>query len=152
MPFAIMNSLNHAQAFVRPRNCRVRYSCSRPIATGIQVGPSARDPVVTLEKFIANESNDPIGILPNEPADSIFGFMKTPLETPRAVTVLSDDLMQAYGIETALDVSKIAPNTYTTSIFGIVGNVNARGVPSDAYFRGMKRSENTSCFRRQLPR
>lgn len=54
--------------------------------------------------------------------------------------------MDAYGIETALDVSKVVPSTYTTSIFGINGNVNIRGVPSDTYFRGVKRLENTQLF------
>ena len=35
---------------------------------------------------------------------------------------------------------------YTTSIFGINGNVNIRGVASDTYFRGVKRLENTQLF------
>ena len=74
--------------------------------------------------------------MPTEPVDSVFGFDKTLLETPRSVSVLSDDLMAAYGIETALDVAKIVPSTFTTSIFGINGNVNIRGVASDTYFRG----------------
>jgi iron complex outermembrane receptor protein len=105
------------------------------------------EPIVTLEKFVTDgKADDLIGLLPTEAVDSIFGVKKTLLETPRAVTVLSDDLMVAYGIETALDVTKLAPSTFTTSIFGINGNVNIRGIPSDTYFRGMKRLENTQIF------
>ena len=85
-------------------------------------------------------------MLPTEPVDSMFGFDKTLMDTPRSVSVLSDDLMASYGIETALDVAKIVPSTFTTSIFGINGNVNIRGVASDTYFRGVKRLENTQLF------
>ena len=105
------------------------------------------DEAVELEKYVTEGiGEDPVGIMPTEPIDSVFGFDKSMLETPRSVSVLSDDLMAAYGIETALDVAKIVPSTYTTSIFGINGNVNIRGVASDTYFRGVKRLENTQLF------
>ena len=42
--------------------------------------------------------------------------------------------------------TELAPSTFTTSIFGINGNVNVRGIPSDTYFRGVKRLENTQLF------
>ncbi|MBE2216289.1 MAG: TonB-dependent receptor [Opitutaceae bacterium] len=99
-----------------------------------------------LEELAAIGAEDPISILPKEPVDSIFGFKKTLLETPRSVSTLSDDMMESYGIESALDVQKLVPSTFTTSIFGINGNVNIRGVPSDTYFRGVKRLENTQMF------
>jgi iron complex outermembrane recepter protein len=105
------------------------------------------DKAVELEKYVAvGKGEDPIGVLPAEPVDSVFGFDKSLMETPRSVSVLTDDMMAAYGIENALDVSKIVPSTFTTSVFGINGNVNIRGVASDTYFRGVKRIENTQLF------
>ena len=103
--------------------------------------------VVTLEEIIS-EANaiDFAGVLPLEPIDSVLGLEKRLLETPRAVSVLSDDLMDSYGIESALDVAKVVPGAYTTSIFGINGNVNIRAGTSDTYFRGIKRLENTQLF------
>jgi iron complex outermembrane receptor protein len=102
---------------------------------------------VKLENYVTfGRGEDPMGLLPTEPLDSVFGFNKSLLETPRSVSVLSDDLMAAYGIETTLDVSKIIPSTYTASIFSVNGNVNIRGVSSDTYFRGIKRLENTQLF------
>ena len=103
--------------------------------------------VVTLEEIIS-EANaiDFAGVLPLEPIDSVLGLEKRLLETPRAVSVLSDDLMDSYGIESALDVAKVVPGAYTTSIFGINGNVNLRAGTSDTYFRGIKRLENTQLF------
>ncbi|MES2697452.1 MAG: TonB-dependent receptor [Verrucomicrobiota bacterium] len=108
---------------------------------------ASNEPIVQLERFVTGgKTDDPIGLMPTEPVDSIFGLKKSLMETPRAVTTLSDDLMLAYGIETALDVTKLVPSTFTTSIFGINGNVNIRGIPSDTYFRAMKRLENTQIF------
>src|SRR5688572_11917738 len=122
-------------------------ACAATAMNAVAQEAPATDDVVELEKYVTEGiGEDPIGIIPNEPVDSVFGFDKSILETPRSVSVLSDDLMAAYGIETALDVAKIVPSTYTTSIFGINGNVNIRGVASDTYFRGVKRLENTQLF------
>lgn len=122
-------------------------TCATAAMDAVAQGAPAAEDVVELEKYVTEGiGEDPIGIIPNEPVDSVFGFDKSILETPRSVSVLSDDLMAAYGIETALDVSKLVPSTYTTSIFGINGNVNIRGVASDTYFRGVKRLENTQLF------
>jgi len=116
-------------------------------AEGKEAQSKEGEEVVELEKYVTEGiAEDPVGILPTEPIDSVFGFDKSILETPRSVSVLSDDLMASYGIETALDVAKVVPSTYTTSIFGINGNVNIRGVASDTYFRGVKRIENTQLF------
>jgi iron complex outermembrane receptor protein len=112
-----------------------------------QKSSSPEEAIVKLDRFVVDgKGDDPIGLINNEPLGSVFGFKKSILETPRALTVISDELMTAYGIESALDVTKLIPSTFTTSIFGINGNVNVRGVPSDTYFRGMKRLENTQLF------
>jgi iron complex outermembrane receptor protein len=111
--------------------------------------PESRSPndIVELEHYVTIGARfDPMGLLPVEPIDSVFGFDKSLLTTPRSVSVLGDELMNSYGVESALDVSKVVPSTFTTSIFGINGNVNIRGVTSDTYFRGVKRLENTQLF------
>lgn len=103
--------------------------------------------VVELENYITVGARiDPTGVVPSEPLDSVFGFDMSLLEIPRSVSVLGDELMGSYGIESALDVARVVPSTFTTSIFGINGNVNIRGVTSDTYFRGVKRLENTQLF------
>ena len=46
--------------------------------------------VAELETFIAEEViEDDIGIIPTGPLESIFGFDKTLLETPRSASVIS---------------------------------------------------------------
>jgi iron complex outermembrane recepter protein len=123
----------------------------RPPATSASAPADepATSPTATLklDNYIAfGRGEDPMGLLPTEPLDSVFGFGKSLLETPRSVSVLSDDVMASYGIATTLDVSKIIPSTYTASIFSVNGNVNIRSVSSDTYFRGIKRLENTQLF------
>ena len=119
----------------------------KPTAALPQAAEKASSSELTqLETYVAEGRHDRTGILPAEAIDSVFGFGRSLLETPRSVSVINDELMQSYGIETALDVAKLVPGTYTASIFGINGNVNIRGVTSDTYFRGVKRLENTQLF------
>ena len=135
--------------FVRPRVEHTRAGAVTPAAPERH----GTDEVIELEHYVTIGARiDPMGLLPIEPIDSVFGFDKSLLATPRSVSVLGDELMDSYGIESALDVSKVVPSTFTTSIFGINGNVNIRGVTSDTYFRGVKRLENTQLFRRPSPR
>jgi len=134
------------------RPTHVTFVATLLLAASVLTGQETSDrkssePIHVLERFvIEKDKNDPIDLLNNEPIDSVFGFGKDIQSTPRSVTVLGDDMMLAYGIENALDVAKVVPSTYTTSIFGINGNVNIRGIPSDTYFRGVKRLENTQLF------
>lgn len=105
------------------------------------------DDIAQLEMYVAEaKGDDPVGVLPLESVDSVFGFGKKLGEIPRSVSVLGEDLMKFYGIEAATDVARVAPGTYTASIFGINGNVNVRGMNGDTYFRGVKRLENTQLF------
>lgn len=103
--------------------------------------------VVVLEKYVkAHDVTDHSGLLTREPVDSVLGIPRALFDTPRSATAMSDDLLSSYGVESALDLAKAVPGTYTASIFGINGNVNIRGVTSDTYFRGIKRLENTQLF------
>lgn len=113
-------------------------------APGVQGPP--RPAVADLGTYVIFGHGESSGLLPVEAVDSVFGFDKSLLETPRSISVITDDVMASYGIDTTLDVSKIVPGTYTPTIFGINGNVNIRSVSSDTYFRGMKRIENTQMF------
>jgi len=103
--------------------------------------------VIVFEKYVKHEEiADRFGLISLEPVVSVLGIRKSLFETPRSASALSDDLMSAYGVDTALDLARVVPGTFTASIFGINGNVNIRGLTSDTYFRGIKRLENTQLF------
>jgi iron complex outermembrane recepter protein len=84
-------------------------------------------------------TGDPNRILPNAPSESSFGFNKPLLETPRAVSIISQETIELFGLTAVEDLVKVVPGVYTTTRFGIQGGVDVRNVPADTYFRGMKR-------------
>jgi iron complex outermembrane recepter protein len=84
-------------------------------------------------------TEDPLRALSNEPSASSFGFAKPLLETPRAVSFVSEEQIRLFGISTVEDLTRVVPGTYTTTRYGLQGGINVRGVSSDMYYRGMKR-------------
>ncbi len=101
---------------------------------------TATESIVTLEKFVASENQaDPNYILPNAPSDASFGFSKSLLETPRAVSYISSEQLSLLGISTVEDVARAVPGVATNMRFGLQGGIWVRGIPADTYFRGMKR-------------
>ena len=111
-----------------------------PAAKAAAEKESATEPIVTLEKFVANDtSGDPNFILPNQPSESSFGFDKPIVETPRAVSYISSEQLSLLGISTVEDVARAVPGVATNMRFGLQGGIWVRGVPADTFFRGMKR-------------
>jgi outer membrane receptor protein involved in Fe transport len=82
---------------------------------------------------------DPRRILPSEASESSFGFSKDLLDTPRSVSVVSQQTIDLFGLSAVEDLVRFAPGVYTTTRFGIQGSVDVRNVPADTFFRGMKR-------------
>jgi outer membrane receptor protein involved in Fe transport len=92
--------------------------------------------VVTDEVVV---TADPLRALGPGPSESSMGFSKSLFETPRSVSFISEQQITLFGISTVEDLTRLVPGTYTTTRYGLQGGVNVRGVPSDMYFRGMKR-------------
>ncbi|HKB91816.1 MAG TPA: TonB-dependent receptor plug domain-containing protein, partial [Opitutaceae bacterium] len=115
----------------------------------IPVEPSKKDDnVVELEKFVADEKPmDAAGIMTTRPVSSAFGFDKSLVDTPRAITVVSQQQLDATGIRNSEDLVKVAPGTFSNFRFGLQGNVSIRNQTSDFYFRGMKRIDPQGNFR-----
>jgi iron complex outermembrane receptor protein len=66
--------------------------------------------VAELETFVAEEAvEDDIGIIPTGPIESIFGFDKTLLETPRSASVISIETMEQFGITEIDDLIVLGP-------------------------------------------
>lgn len=82
---------------------------------------------------------DPHRVLPPESSALGFGFQRSLLDTPRAISVISSDTIDLLGLSAAEDLTSVAPGVFTTTRFGIQGAVDVRNVPADTYFRGMKR-------------
>ena len=100
-------------------------------------------PVIDAERVVKLEEikvyGDPRRVLPNEASTSAFGFNKPLLDTPRAISFISDETIQLFGLSAVEDLVRVVPGTFTTTRFGIQGSVDVRNVPADFFIRGMKR-------------
>ncbi len=103
----------------------------------------AEEDAVELETFVAEESvTDDLSILQSEPVDSVFGFNKSVLETPRSVSSISIELLEKFNVKGINDLVSFVPGTFTTSFFGVAGSLDVRGTSAENYFRGVKRLNN----------
>src|SRR5689334_1674980 len=89
---------------------------------------------------------DPVHLLQTQANAAAFGLDKPLLETPRAVTLVSDATMARYGVTGVNDLTAISPSAYTASYYGVEGSVSLRGTLAENYFRGFKRSENRGTY------
>ena len=91
-------------------------------------------------------TEDVVRLLQAGANDTAFGLNKSLLQTPRAVTLISDTTIARYGVEGLDDLTTITPSAYTASFYGIEGAVSLRGTLAENYFRGFKRSENRGTY------
>ncbi len=91
-------------------------------------------------------TGDPVHLLLTGANDAAFGLDKPLLETPRAITLVSDTTIARYGISGVNDLTAITPSAYTASYYGVEGAVSLRGTLAENYFRGFKRAENRGTY------
>ncbi len=109
-------------------------------ATSADLVPAADDTSSSITRLSLIQINeDPRRILPNDASQTAFGFNKTLLETPRSVSVISQEQTDMGSLSAVEDLARLVPGVFTTTRFGIQGSVDVRNVPGDTYFRGMKR-------------
>ncbi|MEA3151715.1 MAG: iron complex outerrane recepter protein [Gammaproteobacteria bacterium] len=87
-------------------------------------------------------SGDRLDVMQTKPVDSVFGFDKTVLETPRSLTTITNDLLTKTIITTIDDLVALTPGAFTQSFFGVAGSLDVRGTAGENYFRGVRRIDN----------
>jgi iron complex outermembrane receptor protein len=103
----------------------------------VHATPSKHSDIAVLSTIRVNE--DPRRVLPTVSTDSVFGFNKPLLETPRSISFISEETIDLFGLSAVEDLMRVVPGVYTTTRFGIQGAVDIRNVPADTFFRGMRR-------------
>src|ERR1700733_8100151 len=98
----------------------------------------------TVETVVV--TGDQAHLIQIQPDDTAIGIAKPLLETPRAVTAVSDTTLDRYGVTGVDTLSAITPSAYTASYYGVEGAVNLRGTLAESYFRGFKRVENRGTY------
>ncbi|MDU0353938.1 TonB-dependent receptor [Paraglaciecola aquimarina] len=102
-----------------------------------------------METISITGVKDVNSLMPPE-SSSTFGFDKSLVQTPRAVTEVSADLIQAYGLRSVDDLVRMTPGAMTSSFFGIQGQMDIRGESADNYFRGFRRIANPGAFKTNI--
>ncbi|HIE88666.1 MAG TPA: TonB-dependent receptor [Gammaproteobacteria bacterium] len=83
-----------------------------------------------------------LGSLPGKNVNSVFGFNKSVLETPRSISTISEEMMERFGMNDIDELIALAPGSFTQSFFGVAGGLDVRGTPGETYFRGVRRLDN----------
>lgn len=89
---------------------------------------------------------DPLALKTLDESRSVYGFDWSYAETPRAISVISDESIARFAIDTVDDLSAFAPGAFTGSFFGVPGSVTLRGARADTFYRGFRRIENPGTF------
>ena len=103
-------------------------------------------PAVAQDVESVTVTEDVVRLLHPGANSAAFGLDKPLLQTPRAVTLISDTTIARYGVEALYDLTAITPSAYTASYYGVEGAVSLRGTLAENYFRGFKRAENRGTY------
>jgi iron complex outermembrane recepter protein len=112
-------------------------------ATSLRGSDAESQRIVELEAFIVEETaQTQLETLspPSVRLDSLFGGDRTVLEIPRAVTVLSPELMELLQIDSYEALDKYGAGTQRVNYFGLAGSAFLRGARAGTYFNGMLRA------------
>ncbi|MBS0281996.1 MAG: TonB-dependent receptor, partial [Proteobacteria bacterium] len=66
-------------------------------------------------------TGDRVHLIETKPNDTAMGLDKPLIETPRAVTVVSDATIDRYGVTGVDTLTAITPSAYTASFYGVEG-------------------------------
>ena len=83
-----------------------------------------------------------LGSLPDEDVQSVFGFGKSLLYTPRSASTVSEEMMARFDMRDIDELIAVAPGSFTQSFFGVAGSLDIRGTPGETYFPGVRRLDN----------
>ncbi len=119
-------------------------SFSRLLAALLVFAPLAANAQNAIETVTV--TGDRAHLLETRPNDTALGLGKPLIETPRAVTVVSDTTIDRYGVTGVDTLTAITPSAYTASFYGVEGAVNLRGTLAESYFRGFKRADNRGTY------
>lgn len=75
----------------------------------------------------------------SRPFNSVYGTNRSILDTPRNVTIISREQLDAIAIKDVRDFSKLTSSSYTKTNFGSPSTPNLRGQEADLFINGMRR-------------
>jgi catecholate siderophore receptor len=102
--------------------------------------PASSEEVLELERFKVTGVPVEEQILPtSRPFSSVFGLDRNIVDTPRNVTIISREQLDAISIQDVRDFSKLTASSFTTTNFGAPANPTIRGQYADLLINGIRR-------------
>ena len=96
--------------------------------------------IYDLERLAIEEIPIEENIMPtSRPFNSVYGTNRSILDTPRNVTIISREQLDAIAIKDVRDFSKLTSSSYTRTNFGAPTTPNLRGQEADLFVNGMRR-------------
>jgi hypothetical protein len=98
------------------------------------------DEIIDLEEFRVDDVPIEENIVPSSrPFNSVFGTDRNIVDTPRSVTIISREQLDAIAIKTPRDFAKLTSSSYTKSNFGAPTSPNLRGQEADLFVNGVRK-------------
>ncbi len=96
-----------------------------------------------LAEFVAEETGndflDDSIMQTSGPAAGVYPYPMDLVDIPRAVTNITPEMMQDFGIRGMQDIQRVSANTTQANFFGIAGIPYIRGRNANVYFNGMRK-------------
>jgi iron complex outermembrane receptor protein len=106
------------------------------------LGAQSDDRLQELETFIARETalQAEDSLLPTvRQTNSVFGVNRDLIELPRAVTILTPEIMKQFGVQDFSDLQRVTAGAAAPNFYGVPGTPFMRGDFAGTFFNGMQR-------------
>lgn len=100
----------------------------------------AEEEAIEMEEFKVSDVPIEENIVPSSrPFNSVYGSDRNIVDTPRSVTIISREQLDAISIKTPRDFAKLTSSSYTKSNFGAPTSPNLRGQEADMFVNGSRK-------------
>lgn len=99
-------------------------------------------PVIELDDLVVEGRETLLRPAAQTATESVYGLPLDALTTPRSLTAVRAEELEARGISELQEAIALAPNTQGPARFGNLTIPNIRGDVADTYFNGQRRSAN----------
>ena len=107
---------------------------------GAQSANDTEEEAIQLDSFEVTEVPIEENIIPSSrPFNSVYGLNRSIVDTPRSVTIISREQLDAISIKTPRDFARLTSSSYTKSNFGAPTSPNLRGQEADLFVNGIRK-------------
>lgn len=118
---------------------RLKIAAAAALALAAREGAVAQTTTNVLEKTVIESIPLEESIVPTaRPVNSVYGGDREVIDTPRNITSISREQLDAINIFDVRDFSKLTSSSYTRSNFGAPTTPDIRGQIADTFVNGMR--------------